>query len=143
MIINQYTGTLFDSLTQSYGLRQVRLRYNNIEISPRPLMTHNGPTPITDVSFQNSDTEVMDQWTVSVPRATLTASLGGQWATAITPDQPWQVMNVGAGEAEWKRYRTYGQPDFSNADASDRIGLVLVAGFESNESLGFESPYVA
>ena len=133
------TGPYFDSVTSSYGLRQHRLRKGGTEITPRPMLSQNGPTSVGDLTFQNSDAEIMDQWTATIPRATLVSSLGSSWEDAIEPDQLWEIL--AQGETGWKWYRTLGQAIFSN-DASDRIQLVFVAGFESNDSLGFESPYV-
>ncbi|NEZ62003.1 hypothetical protein D0962_04305 [Leptolyngbyaceae cyanobacterium CCMR0082] len=140
MVNTQYlTGPYFDSICQTAGLRNNRLRYNSIEISPRPMLTHIGPTSIGELTFQNSDAEIMDQWTATIPRTTLEASLGTLWGNAIQPDQLWDILP--SDETEWKWYKTQGRPRYSN-DASDRIQIVLVAGFEGNDSLGFESPYV-
>ena len=133
------TGPYFDSVTSSYGLRKHRLRHGGIEISPCPMITYNGPTRVGDLTFQNSDAEIMNQWTATIPKATLVSFLGSSWEDAIKPDRLWEIL--AQGETEWKWYRTLGKPIFSN-DASDRIQLVFVAGFEGNNSLGFESPYV-
>ena len=133
------TGSYFDSIATSYGLRNVRLRYGNTEIAPRPMLAHNGPTSGNELTFQNSDAEILDQWSATIPRDSLERSLGDAWESSIEPDQAWEILTPDT--TVWKWYRTQGQPIFSN-DASDRIQLVFVAGFTANNDLGFESPYI-
>lgn len=133
------TGTYFDNICQNAGLRNTRLRVNNgAEITPTPLMSHMGQVPTTDIGFELEDAESLDTWETSIPMATLASRLGANWRTFVAPDQLWQIDD-GNG---WKVYRSYGQPEYSNADAGDRVKVVFKADANTVDLLGLEAPYV-
>lgn len=133
------TGTHFDQLCQDTGLRQVRLRtITGQEIRPSPMLSHLGPVLTTDIGFQLEDAEALDTWESSIPKQSLRQSLGGGWESSVAPDQLWEIHD-GSG---WKVYRTYGQPQYSNADAGGRVKLVFKADVNTADSLGLEAPYV-
>ena len=139
MNFQHLTGPYFDSICQSAGLRNTRLRtVQGQEVRPSPLLSHLGQVGSTDIGFQLEDTELLDTWESSIPQQTLKKSLGSNWQTKIGPDQLWQI-NDGNG---WKLYRTFGQPQYSNADAGDRVKLVFKADVNEDNTLGFEAPYV-
>lgn len=138
MNFQHLTGSYFDSLAQSHGLRTVRLRLNNgTEIIPTPLMGHLGQVASTDIGFELEDPELLDTWETSIPISTLASTLGASWKVLVGADQLWEIYN-----GEWKVYRTYGLPQYSNADAGGRVKLVFKADANNADSLGLEAPYV-
>ncbi|MGD1852710.1 MAG: hypothetical protein ACFB2W_00525 [Leptolyngbyaceae cyanobacterium] len=133
------TGSYFDSVCQSAGLRQTRLRpLGKTEITPRPLLSHIGQQSTTDIGFQLEDAEFLDTWESSIPKETLRKCLGPQWESIVAADQLWEIHDG----TKWKVYRTYGLPQYSNADAGGRVKLVFKADVNTVDSLGLEAPYI-
>lgn len=126
MTFNNYfrsiTGVVADQYFADFGINATRIRYNDREINPRPIVGDQGIQPHTDgAEYQVYDGEELQQFTTSIPGDSLKASLGADWAIAIRPDAEWQV-SLDDGRS-WIDVRIAGTPKVSR---TGRYGFTLV-----------------
>ena len=113
------TGALADSFFESVGMRKLRIRYNGNEILPRPLISYDATTKVSDPVFGLSDSEDVMSYSVTIPVSSLVNSLG-TYSDAIAPDAEWNVNVTG----DWIAVKVLGEPQYNQKGLRWQLKLV-------------------
>lgn len=114
------TGTQFDGLVSSLGIRRYKLRFQGSELKPTPAIADNNYQPdSTDFNGELMPSEQVHTYSTTIPGGSLKAS-NISIEDAVLCDAIWELWNT----QEWIPVRVREVPDYN--PTGDRYKLMFV-----------------